>query len=133
MSHENVELARRGLDAHRRRDIQGMCDLSHESCVLFTLTEGVAERQPFRGHIGIADWLARKLEPWETFRMKPTEIREVGERVLVRTELAARGKGSSVNLTADSGLVFEFQDRTIFRVRSYLDWHQALEAVGLRD
>jgi hypothetical protein len=81
---------------------------------------GVVEAQPFRGHAGIADWVAH-------------EIREVGERVLVRTMVRARGRGSSVELTADAGMVFECQDCRIMRFWSYLNWHEALEAVGLSE
>lgn len=67
------------------------------------------------------------------FRIEPVEIREVRARVLVRTLVTARGKGSSVELSTDSGLVFEFRQRKIMRVRSYLNWHEALEALALRE
>jgi uncharacterized protein len=131
MSQESSALVQRALDAYRRRDVQGICDVSHEDCELFTLTEGVTEARPFRGHAGIADWLERELEPWEEFALEPTEMREVGDRVLVRAKVTARGKGSSVTLTADSGFVFDFREGKLFRLRSYLDWREALEAVGL--
>jgi hypothetical protein len=94
---------------------------------------GVVEAQPFRGHASIADWMAHELEPWEEWRLEPGEIREIGERVLVRTMVRARGRGSSVELTADAGMVFECQDCRIMRFWSYLNWHEALEAVGLSE
>jgi ketosteroid isomerase-like protein len=133
MWREKLDLLRRGLEAYARRDVQGMCDVSHEECELFTFTEGAAEAEPFRGHAGIAEWITHEWEPWEVFRIEPVEIREVRARVLVRTLVTARGKGSSVELSTDSGLVFEFRQRKIMRVRSYLNWHEALEALALRE
>jgi ketosteroid isomerase-like protein len=133
MSEENLDLVRRGLDAYQRRDVQGMCDVAHAQCELFTFTVGVVEAQPFVGHAGIANWMSQELEPWEEWRLEPGEIREVGERVLVRTTVTARGQGSSVKLTADAGVVFEFQDGRIMRLWSYLNWNDALEAVGLSE
>jgi ketosteroid isomerase-like protein len=133
MSQEHLDLVRHGLDAYKRRDVQGMCNVAHAQCEAFTFTVGVVEAQPFQGHAGIAEWMAHELEPWEEWRVEPSEVREVGERVLVRTMVTARGKGSEVELTADAGIVFEFRERRIMRFWSYLNWHDALEAVGLRE
>jgi hypothetical protein len=77
--------------------------------------------------------MAPELEPWEESRVEPTELRAVGDRVLARTMVTARGKGSSVELTADAGMVFEFRERRIVRFWSYLNWGEALAAVGLHD
>jgi hypothetical protein len=63
----------------------------------------------------------------------PVDVREVGERVLARTIVTARGKGSGVELAADSGMVFEFREQRIMRFWSYPNWHDALAAVGLRE
>jgi ketosteroid isomerase-like protein len=133
MSQESLDLVRRGFDAYQRRDAQAMCDVAHARCELFTFTVGVVEAQPFRGHAGIADWMAHELEPWEEWRLEVGEVRPVGERVLARTMVTARGLGSSVELTADSGVVLEFQDGRIMRLWSYLNWNDALDAVGLSE
>ena len=110
-----------------------MSNVAHAQCEVFTFTVGVVEAQPFRGHAGIAKWMAHELEPWEDWRVEPAEFREVGERVLVRALVTARGQGSTVELTADAGMVFEFREQRIMRVWSYLNWHEALAAVGLRE
>jgi ketosteroid isomerase-like protein len=60
MWREKLDLLRRGLEAYARRDVQGMCDVSHEECELFTFTEGAAEAEPFRGHAGIAEWITHE-------------------------------------------------------------------------
>jgi ketosteroid isomerase-like protein len=133
MSQENLELVRRGFAAYQRRNVQGMCDVAHAHCEVFTFTQSVLEAEPYRGHAGIADWMAHELEPWQEWRVEPGEVREVGERVLVRANVTARGQGSSVELSADAGMVFEFRERRIMRVWSYLKWDEALEAVGLRE
>jgi ketosteroid isomerase-like protein len=133
VSEQHLDLVRRGFDAYRRRDVQGMCAVAHSECEAFTFTVGVVEAEAFRGHAGIAEWMAHELEPWEEWRVEPTEFRAVGDRVLARAMVTARGKGSSVELTADAGMVFEFRERRIVRFWSYLDWGEALAAVGLHD
>jgi ketosteroid isomerase-like protein len=133
MSPEHLDLVHRGFDAYQRRDVRSMVDVAHGQCEVFTFTSGVVEAEPFRGHAGIAKWMAHESEPWEEWRVEPAEFREVGDRVLVRALVTARGQGSSVELTADAGMVFEFREEWIMRVSSYLNWHDALEAVGLRE
>jgi ketosteroid isomerase-like protein len=132
MSRQNVELVRAGFEAYQRRDAPALHAISHEDCEHYTLTEGVTEGEPFRGHAGIDEWLRHEFDPWDEFRLEVSEIREVGDRVVGRYRVTARGKGSTVELTADAGSVFEFRDGKIFRVRAYLDWNSALEAVGAR-
>src|SRR5215212_10694995 len=111
MPQEHLDLVRRGLDAYQRRDVRSMAKVAHAECEVFTFTSGVVEAEPFRGQAGIAHWMAHELEPWEEWRVEPAEIREVGERVLVRALVTARGQGSSVELTADAGIVFEFREQ----------------------
>jgi ketosteroid isomerase-like protein len=102
-------------------------------CEVFLFTEGVVEAQAARGHARIAEWMDHELEPWEEWRVEPVEVRDLGERVLARTIVTARGRGSGVELAADSGMVFEFREQRIMRFWSYLNWHDALAAVELRE
>ena len=46
MSQENVELVQQSLDAYLRRDLQAMCELSHEDVELYTLRK--APQRPSR-------------------------------------------------------------------------------------
>jgi ketosteroid isomerase-like protein len=133
MPKSKLDIAREALDAYRRRDVRAMCDLSCDDAELYTLTEGVTEVEPFRGHAGIARWIDTELEPWDDFRIQPTEFREVGDGVLVRARVTARGHGSMIELEADCGLVFDFREGRIARVRSFLQWEEALEAAVSRE
>jgi ketosteroid isomerase-like protein len=126
MSQDKVELVQRALEAYQLRDASALREMSDEECENYTLTEGVTEGEPFRGHAGIEEWLRHEFDPWEEFQLEPTEIREIGERVLLRYRVRARGRGSTVELTADAGSVFEFRAGKIYRLRAYLDWQKAL-------
>ncbi len=77
MSQQNVELVRLAVEAYQRRDAEAL-----------------------------GEWLEHELDPWEAFRVEPIEIRAVGDRVLMRSRVTARGKGSSVELNAETGSVF---------------------------
>ena len=62
------------------------------------------------------------------------EIRPVGERVLVLTEVVGRAKGSGMPLRQQAAHVFsDFRDGLIGEDRTFLSWKAALEAVGLEE
>jgi ketosteroid isomerase-like protein len=47
--------------------------------------------------------------------------------------LEGRGKSSGVPVDSSLGMVFDFRDGLISRIRGYLDHGEALEAAGLSD
>ena len=114
----------RGARCVSAQGVRALCELSCDDAELYTLTEGVTEIEPFRGHAGIARWIDTELEPWDDFRIQPSEIREVGDRVLVRAKVSARGHGSKIELEADCGLVFDFREERIAWLRSFLHWRR---------
>jgi ketosteroid isomerase-like protein len=59
------------------------------------------------------------------------EFRDLGHRVLALVRLEGRGKGSRVQVDSPLGVVIEFRDGKISRVRGYLDHDDALRAAGL--
>ena len=96
MSQETVELVRRALAAYQQRDAQALREISHKDCENFTLTEGVTEGEPFRGHAGIDEWLEHEFDPWEEFRLQPRSERSMtGCSCVTESRLAAAAAPSS--------------------------------------
>jgi hypothetical protein len=60
-----------------------------------------------------------------------SEVRDLGETVLVIARLRAHGEASGVDLEGPVAYVFEFDGNLARTVRGYLNPQQALEAVGL--
>jgi ketosteroid isomerase-like protein len=66
-------------------------------------------------------------------RIDISEIRDLGETVLVLGSLYTRGQASGVALDTPIAFVYEFGKGSIRKVRLYLDPSEALKAVGLEE
>jgi ketosteroid isomerase-like protein len=131
MSAENVEIAKRSVEAFNRRDVDALLDLVTADCVLSSqLLDASAD---FRGREGIERFYAMLSESWEEFRSVVDDYRDLGDRVLLLGRNTARGKGSGVTVDAPTGAVLDFRDTKVSRIRLYLDPSEALRAAGLGD
>ena len=74
------------------------------------------------------DWV----EPWEQVRFVPSEILDVGDgRLLVLSQMVARGKGSGVEVEESLAQLIEFSGGRVRRQRNWLgSWEEGLEAIG---
>jgi ketosteroid isomerase-like protein len=62
-----------------------------------------------------------------------SEVRDLGDSVVVLAEFRAKGKGSGAEVEQSIGYLFEFDDGLIRRASAYLTPEEALEAGGLRE
>jgi hypothetical protein len=53
MSHENVEIAKRGRDPYNRRDVDTFAELATTDFACFPSTVGIIEGESYRGREGI--------------------------------------------------------------------------------
>jgi ketosteroid isomerase-like protein len=133
MSHQNVEIARRGIDAFNRPGTSVFATFMTADVELFPPMHRTVEGGGYRGREGFEAYRAELSETWEERRLVAEEFRDLGDRVLVvcRTEL--RGKGSGVPITARQTIIFDFRGGKICRLRGYLDHSEALRAAGLSE
>ena len=133
MSQENVETARRAVDALNRRDLAALDSLWSEDGELHSRL-AASEGHVFRGQQGIRDYFVWLDEAFEEFRSEVVEIIDAGEdRVVALLTFSARGKASGVSLDQPFGIVLTFQGERIARADSYFDRVDALEAAGLSE
>jgi len=130
MSQDNVEIARRAIDAFNRRDFDGYDDLYAPDFEWFPAILGIVEGGSFRGREGSEAFLEDINKSWEEFRILADELRDFGERVLLLGRIEGRGRGSGVQVDSAAGLVFDFRDGKISRSHGYLDHDQALRAAA---
>jgi ketosteroid isomerase-like protein len=79
------------------------------------------------------EWLARWDQVWESWRIEDLEVRAAGDdQAIALFTMAAKGKGSGVELTRPDALVASFRGGKAVKLGYYSDQAQALEAVGLR-
>ena len=133
MSEENVEIARKVIDAGNRRDPEAILQYSDPEIELQSAIIGGAEGNTYRGHQGIRDWMAESDAAFEELRMEPEEFRDLGDDVLMIGRLYARGLESGVEIESPIAWLFTLRDGKGVRARGYLDIQDALEAAGLSE
>jgi ketosteroid isomerase-like protein len=130
MSAENVELARRGVEAWNSGDVEAMLELSTEDFEFVPAIAAGVEGGTVAGPEEFRHFMAALEETWESFRIDWDEVREVGARVLALGRVHAKGKGSGVVLDQPMLSVVWFRNGKVARMQSFLDRDQALEAAS---
>ena len=135
MSRENVEAFKRGVAAYDRRDIDALLNELHPDVewqpVLQVLLEGGTTS--YRGHQGVRDLFRDVDATFAEFHAEVFEIRDLGERLLARGRMRGRGKTSGAETDSPVAYLVDFRDGQAFRVRSFLDFSEALAAAGLSE
>ena len=132
MSEQNVEVARRVVEAFNGRDWEGMAEwLDHE--VEWEPAGPAAVESPlYRGRDEVSRGFASAWETWEVFRIEEREVRELEDAVLWLGSARMRGGASHVEFEQAFAVHFLFRGGKIVRFRGFLEWQEALEAAGLK-
>jgi ketosteroid isomerase-like protein len=134
MSQENVEVVRRLFEAWNRGDREGWLASAHPevewSSAVLRQVEGAGALHKGRAELGQFwdDWH----ELWN-LEVEVSELRDLGDNVLVLGKLRTRGKSSGAEVEQAIGYVFQFEDGLVRRAQAYLTPQEALEAAGLRE
>jgi ketosteroid isomerase-like protein len=129
MSAENVEIAKRVIDAFNRRDVEGFFALAAPDFEWFPAMAGSIEGG-YRGRDGIEKYLVDIGEAWEEYRVFAEEFRALDDRVVMLGRIEGRGRGSRAWIDSPTGTIFEFLNGKMSRVHTYLDHGEALRASG---
>jgi ketosteroid isomerase-like protein len=100
-------------------------------CEWHATVGGIDEGRVYRGHSEIVEAYEDYFETWERIELRPEEIIDTGDQLVVLVHEVARGRESGVMVETDTGTVSTLRDGRVIRVRSYMDRAQALEAAGL--
>jgi ketosteroid isomerase-like protein len=132
MSQENVESFRRGVDAINRRDVDACLETMHPDVSFAPIRsqiEGV-----YRGHAGVRRWFADNVESFESFRVNPTETRDLGgDRLLMIGVLHLRARESGIETDLATAGIAAHRDGLLIDWKDYGDRQKALQAAGLKD
>ena len=132
MSHENVEVVGRAIQAVNERDVDRY---------LACCTEDIELRTPFAaiggvydGPDGIRRWFAEHGDLGPDLRITIERLEEIGaDRVLAFLHISVSGRASGIPTPADTAYVYDLAGGKIRSVRMFLDRAQALEAAGPRE
>jgi ketosteroid isomerase-like protein len=125
------------LEAFNRRDLDAFLVAYHSDCEINPPREfveaGLSEPS-YRGPGGYRKWVSEWSEVWGAdLRLKPLEVIDLGDKIVLLAEIPTRGRASGVALTGRYGTVATLRDGRLIRDQIYMDHTQALEAVGLRE
>lgn len=95
---------------------------------------GLGMKERYEGRTGFAEALADWNATMDELQFHPEEILDLGDRLLVRVRVSARGKASGVETTTIAGfLYFVSHTGQVTRMHDYYDWDQAIAAAGLTE
>ena len=132
MSHANVEIIRKVLDAFERGGLDATLSF-YDPDVTWVVAEDEPEAATLRGHDGLRALLEQWLQAFDELHIEPYEFIDAGEAVVMPYRLRARERSSGSDITAPETWVFWLRDGRIIEVREYRHKAEALEAVGLSD
>ncbi len=94
MASSQLALVKRLYECFNRRDEACMVELCDESMEFFpVVTAGAVGREaPYRGKVGLRDYLSDVAEVWEELRISPAEVESHGDALLVRGRVYARSR-----------------------------------------
>ena len=125
MSREKVDIARRGIDAFNRGDVEALAADTTEEVELFPALAGAVEGGGFHGRGGIEAYFQITAETWDEFRILAEDFYDLGDGVLVVGRIWGRGKGSRVPVEAPNAIVMDFRGTKVWRIHSYFDQAEA--------
>jgi ketosteroid isomerase-like protein len=130
MSQANVDAARRWIDAYNRRDFDGLLELTDRD-IEFRST--FVQIEPvFRGHEGIHAYFDSLSEAYDDWKLVPSEFIDAGAAVIVVERVDWRGKSGAEGTTLNVPVMW-LRSGKVFRLETFEDRIQALEAVGLTE
>jgi ketosteroid isomerase-like protein len=132
MSQENLENARRVIDAWNRGDLaEWLAGFAPE--VELHTTGRFPDQAIYRGRAGLERYWAEIRGDVEELSLSLSDMRAIGDRVFFATTGKGRGKRSKVPVEQTIWFVTTYREGLAVRVETYVDPREALKAAGLRE
>jgi ketosteroid isomerase-like protein len=123
----------RGFAANKRRDLEYMTAFFDPNVEWQGTIGGLDEGRLRRGHQEVKRGFDEYYEAWERLDLRPEEIIDTGDELIVFVHEVARGRESGVVVETDTATVSTLREGMIVRVRGFMDRGEALEAAALRE
>jgi ketosteroid isomerase-like protein len=133
MSQENVERARRAIDAFNGHDLDGVLAFIDPSIEFRSRIVELEGGGPYRGHDGIRKWWEDVFTVFPDFCTEIEELEDVGDRTLARVRAHTHGPQEDSPADQTQWHLTEWQEGKVVRWRVFLNEDEALEAAGLSE
>jgi ketosteroid isomerase-like protein len=131
MSQENVEAARKLIQAFNRRDLEAMTESFDPGIEWAPGGPAAVERAVYRGRDEVSDGFAATWEAWEVFHLEEHEARDLDDSVLWLGRAQLRGGASHMELDQEFAVRLLIDGGKFVRIEGFRTWREALEAAGL--
>jgi ketosteroid isomerase-like protein len=133
MSQENVEIARRAMEAINRRDRDAWLEVQDPE-LEFRADPEWPESETVAGREAVWEFIADLTDAWEQDDVEMVEVIHAGDdKLLSRYRRPVRGKASGVADVLDYWTVGTFRLGRILRLEWFASREKALEAAGLSE
>jgi ketosteroid isomerase-like protein len=126
---------RLAVEAYNRRDLAAVSTGFHPELEYYPYRQfveaGLAE-PCYRGPAGYRRYIEATYDVWGTeVRLYPTELIDLGDRLVLLADMPMRALGSGIPLAETYATVATLKDGAVIRQQDFLDQAEALEVVGL--
>lgn len=126
---------RLAIEAYNRRDLVAASAGFHPDLEYYPYRQfveaGLAE-PCYHGPAGYRRYIEATYDVWGTeVRLHPTELIDLGDRLVLLADMPMRAQGSGVPLAETYGTVATLRDGRVITQRDFLNQAEALEAAGL--
>ena len=126
-----------GVEAFNRRDLDAVAIVYHPDLEYYPYREFVEASLADRcyyGPAGYRTYVWAQNEVWgNDVRLDPTELIDLGDRIVLLADMPMRAQASGVPLAEKYAGVMTLRNGRVIRVDDFLNQGDALEAVGLRE
>ena len=129
----------RNWSALSRGDDEIICRLAFNRDIEFNIIGGYAQAiglaEHYHGHDGWLEFIALWRAEWgsQHIRHTPEVLIDLGDRLVMRVKLTARGASSGADVAMTMGIVSWVRDGTIVRQDNYTEWTECVHALGIHD
>jgi ketosteroid isomerase-like protein len=123
------------VEAYNRRDLEAVAiayDPELEYYPYREFVEAALAEPCYHGRAGYRSYIEATEEVWGAdVRMEPTELIDMGDRLVLLADMPMRAQASGIPLAQTYAGVSTIRDGRVIRQDDYLNHAEALEAVGL--
>ena len=130
MSAENVDLARRLIEAGNRGDFEAIAE-GMDPLIEWNDQRELPGAASHHGVEAVLRRLRAVLEEWADFRVEAQQFVEAGEHVVITSRVSAKGQVSGAPVERVNFAVNEYRAGRLVRVSIYGTKAEALKSVGL--
>ena len=130
MSRENVEVVRRGLEAFRRSDFEGVFAIFSPEVVVYSNPDEPGAKRRYEGWDGVLEYLSNWFSGWEDYLVEPQEFIDLGDHVVVDAREVGIAEQSGIRVAQGYSHTLKLREGKVVEWRMFGSLKQALDAVA---